>query len=108
LFIIQGNSLQIGLSLGLVVQQPDAPVNAETLLRLRNAADLHRAATFEPAQAAAQDAQPRSAASVLEPGAAPRGPRRRLALGRLRQFAALHPAGMSPGAAPHFSLRGRE
>ncbi|CAZ87402.1 conserved membrane hypothetical protein [Thiomonas arsenitoxydans] len=32
-FIIQGNSLQIGLSLGLVVQQPDAPVDAETLVR---------------------------------------------------------------------------
>ena len=32
-FHIQGNSLQIGLSLGLVVQQPDAPVDAETLVR---------------------------------------------------------------------------
>lgn len=32
-FVIQGNSLQIGLSLGLVVQQPDAPVDAETLVR---------------------------------------------------------------------------
>ncbi|MBN8745260.1 MAG: EAL domain-containing protein [Thiomonas arsenitoxydans] len=32
-FIIQGNSLQIGLSLGLVVQQPDAPVDAQTLVR---------------------------------------------------------------------------
>ena len=32
-FLIQGNSLQIGLSLGLVVQQADAPVDAETLVR---------------------------------------------------------------------------
>ncbi len=32
-FLIQGNSLQIGLSLGLVVQQADALVDAETLVR---------------------------------------------------------------------------
>ncbi len=32
-FLIQGNNLQIGLSLGLVVQRADAPVDAETLVR---------------------------------------------------------------------------
>ncbi len=32
-FLIQGNNLQIGLSLGLVMQQADAPVDAETLVR---------------------------------------------------------------------------
>ena len=32
-FLIHGHSLQIGLSLGLVVHQPDAPVDADTLVR---------------------------------------------------------------------------